>query len=231
MRWRKKQSKQMKSIVIYIRTSTTEQNPQNQLADCLTLLKTNEDYELVEEKQSAYKDNKRVEFEAIKTAIKKGEVKSLNVWDWDRLFRNRKKLVEFFSFCNFYKCEIHSFRQAFFEELYKIPEPFNEVMQNLTINLLGWLSQDESDKKSRRTKNAIRISDTGVTQSYKGNKWGRKTILSERLKQVVLDLRSKGLSIRQIQNNPEVYYYDKNRNKARVSIATLHSIIKELNRV
>ena len=43
----------MKAI-IYLRTSTAEQNPQNQLKDCKSICKW--EYEVVEEKQSAFKD-------------------------------------------------------------------------------------------------------------------------------------------------------------------------------
>ena len=41
--------------IIYIRTSTDEQNPRNQLKDCKSL--TNENFEIFEEKQSASKSN------------------------------------------------------------------------------------------------------------------------------------------------------------------------------
>lgn len=216
----------MKAI-IYLRTSTEEQNPENQLEDCLTLIKPEwETEEPIQEQQSAFKDNEREKFEAIKKRISRGEVQHLIVWDWDRLFRNRKKLKEFFEFCRIYKCEIHSFRQNWFEDLYQIPEPFNEIIQEVVLNLMGWLAEDESRKKSERVKKSVR-KEEGITKSYKGNKWGRKQVVSEKLFEKIKELKQQGLSIRQIQSNPEVYYYDKNRNKARVSIATIHGILKE----
>ena len=54
--------------IIYLRTSTEEQNPLNQLKDCKTICK--EPYEVVEEKQSAFKDKDRLKFEDIKRRIK-----------------------------------------------------------------------------------------------------------------------------------------------------------------
>jgi len=50
--------------VIYLRTSTQEQNPLNQLRDCKTLVSG--DYEVVEEKQSAFKDKDRPLFAEVK---------------------------------------------------------------------------------------------------------------------------------------------------------------------
>jgi len=63
---------------IYLRTSTEEQNPQNQLNDCLSLAGLtlqNSDKSKVkvfEEKQSAWKDKERPVFESIKKEIKYG---------------------------------------------------------------------------------------------------------------------------------------------------------------
>jgi len=132
---------------MYIRTSTEDQEPENQIKDTETI--SGSEYILLQDKQSAWKDNKdRPDFEKLKSSIKKAHGGDLYVWDWDRLFRNRKKLKEFFQFCAIYKCRVHSFRQDFFEAFYKIPAPFDEIMQELFLNLLGWLAEDESTKKS-----------------------------------------------------------------------------------
>ena len=164
--------------IIYIRTSTEEQNPENQIRDCRKLC--NEEFEVIEDKQSAYKDNHREGFEKIRSLIKKGKINSLVVWDLDRIYRNRKKLKEFFEFCKMYKCEIHSVNQQWLEQLNEIPEPFNEIMHGLMLNLMGWLAEDESKKKSDRVKLAVR-SKNGITKSYKGNKWGRKQLSTQKL--------------------------------------------------
>ena len=85
----------MSDTIIYIRTSTEEQHPENQLKDCKTL--TKEDYELIEDKQSAWKEEKeRDGFNRVKKLIKSGKIKHFIVWDLDRIYRNRKKLQEFF---------------------------------------------------------------------------------------------------------------------------------------
>ena len=187
----------IKNIIIYLRTSTEEQNPENQLESCKQLAK--EDYYLIEDKQSAFKDNKeRKGFERVKKLIKSGDIKHFVVWDLDRIYRNRLRLKQFFEFCKMYNCSIHSVNQLWLEQLTKIPEPFNEIMYDLMLNLMGWLAEDESKKKSERVKAAVRKKN-GKTLSYKGKKWGRKEIstqLKNKIKNYVLAHQEK--SIRQI---------------------------------
>ena len=208
---------------IYLRTSTEEQNPQNQLNDCLSLAGLtlqNSDkskVKIFEEKQSAFKDKKRPIFESMRKEIKFGKIDDLYVWDWDRPFRNRKKLKEFFEFCKLYNCSIHSYRQKFFEEFYKIPEPFDDIMQDLFLNLLGWMAEDESQKKSDRVKIAFK--------NYKGTKkWGRKG-LSKETKKEIIEAHQKGMSIREVADS--IFIWDKNNNRKAISKSTVHKTIQD----
>lgn len=165
--------------VVYIRTSTEEQTPEIQMRDIEKI--SGKEYQLFQDKQSAWKDDKeREDFERLRKEIQNKKVNDLYVWDWDRLFRNRKKLKEFFTFCKIYKCNVHSYNQNFYETFYTIPEPFNEIMQELFLNLLGWMAEDESNKKSGRVKNAVRRKEGEITKSYKGNKWGRKELSTQK---------------------------------------------------
>jgi len=200
----------MKSIIIYLRTSTEDQNPENQLRDCKTLV--GNDFEVLQEKQSAFKDTDRPIFKSVEDGIKKGIVRELIVWDWDRLFRNRKKLKDFFELCRVYKCQIHSFRQKFFEDLYKIPAPFDEIIQELVISLMGWMAEDESKKKSERVK---------IAYKNRTKKWGRKPL--DNIESTVIELYKLGKSMREIAS--EVYYWDTKRNKKFVSKSAVHKII------
>jgi len=210
----------MKETIIYLRTSTEEQNPQNQLEACqqLTQKLNLQDYEVFEEKLSGWKDIQREVFESIKKAIQKREVCSLIVWDLDRLYRNRKKLIEFFEFCKIYNCKIYSVRQEWLESLNKIQEPFNDIMFNLMLQIMGWLAEEESNKKSERVKLVVKKKGDKTFSKY-GNKWGRKAINSPRLKEKVKELHSQGLSFREILKHEEVYFYDKinNRKKKRIN--------------
>jgi len=61
---------QMVGTKIYLRTSTQEQNPENQLKDCLSINRWGE-YKLITEQQSAFKDHlDRALFEELKKDIK-----------------------------------------------------------------------------------------------------------------------------------------------------------------
>jgi len=213
------------NTIIYIRTSTDEQEPENQIKSCQNL--SNEEYELFQDKQSAFTDKKdRAGFEQAKKLIKTRKIKHFIVWDLDRIYRNRKRLKEFFQFCKLYGCSIHSVNQQWLEQLHKMPEPFNEIMHELIFNLglrSGWLGEDESKKKSKRVKLAIRKVEGEPTRSYKGNKWGRKGISKRAIEEVIR--LSKTMSIREIAK--QVYVWDKNKNKKLIGKSTVHKIIAE----
>ena len=206
---------------IYIRTSTEEQNPENQLKDIYTLADLKE-ATLFQDKQSAWKDNvERITFAEVIRLIKKGQISDLYVWDWDRLYRNRVKLKEFFTLCKLFKCKVHSFRQNFMEDIHRMPDPFNTMMEDMLINFLGWIAEDESKKKSERIKIAVR-KVKGETQSYKGNRWGRKG-LSKQARDKIIELFLEGATIRDIASKVQIT--DKNKNMRNVSLGVVHKTI------
>lgn len=215
----------MKTI-IYIRTSTEEQNPENQLKDCLSIL-GNQEYELIQDQQSAWKEHQEREgFNKLRTLIIRKQVDNLIVWDLDRVYRNRKNLVDFFKLCEVNKCKISSYRQKWLIQINDMPNPWNEIIHDLMIQIMGWLAQDESDKKSQRVKASMRLKEDGI-YSYKGNKWGRKEISTQAIKKV-LELRKQGKSLREIAK--EVQYADKNRNMKNLSVGVVHKIISGQHR-
>lgn len=206
---------------IYLRTSTDKQTPENQLDDINKIAP--QDTVVLTEQESAWKDIGREKFNILIDKIKKGKVKDLYVWDLDRLYRNRKKLIEFFELCKMFNCKVHSFRQQWFEDLNKIPAPFDEIMFNMMLQLIGWLAEDESSKKSQRVKMAIKKKQEG-TFSYRGNKWGRKSII-DKVSSQIKSLRAEGKSYTQICQT--VFYWDKDRNKKFVSKGLVHKILSE----
>lgn len=204
--------------IIYLRTSTEEQNPQNQLRDCKTLIKDN-DYIIIQEKQSAFKDKDRLKFDGeIKPLIAKGKVEELIGWDLDRFYRNRKKLVEFFTFCKINKCKVTSYRQQWLNRLNEMPQPFGEIMFNMMLEIMGWLAEEESKKKSDR----VRIAFKNSTK-----KWGRKPL--KNVDKQIIELHKDGKTIREIAS--QVYYWDEQRNKKFVSKSHVHNIINKFKGV
>lgn len=211
--------------IIYNRTSTDEQNPENQLKDCESINSFG-DAKIIEEEKSAWKEeHKREKFNEIRKLIMKGEVRHLIVWDLDRIYRNRKNLISFFDICKINNCQVHSFRQSWLEEINKIPEPWNEMMHHMMLQLMGWMAEDESNKKSERVKAAVR-KKKGRTVSYKGNKWGRKGLPKQTIDRV-LNLKKKhpDWSIRKLAENS--YHHDKWGNRKNLSKSAVHKILTE----
>ena len=214
----------MDKVVIYNRVSTAEQNPLNQLNECVELCNKLglEDYKDYQESVSGFKETERAVFDSIKRDVEQGQIKNIVVWDLDRLYRNRKKLIAFFDLCKIKGCKIYSVRQSWLEDLNKIPSPFNEIMFNLMLQIMGWLAEEESSKKSERVKIAVRKEEGKPTRSYKGNKWGRKSI-SEAIKRAIMEAYKQNKTYSQICK--EVFYWDKNNNKKFVSKGLIHKII------
>jgi DNA invertase Pin-like site-specific DNA recombinase len=210
--------------IIYIRTSTTEQTPELQLNDISTLVNLDECL-CFKEQESAYKiDVNRPEFEKIKALINKRQVSDIYVWHLDRLFRNRKRLIDFLLLCKMNSVIIHSYKQIWLESLNSIPEPFNDMVYDMMIQIFGFIAEEESSTKSARIKNAIRKSDSGQTKSHKGNIWGRKPFSKQTIKKV-LQYRTEGKSIREIATL--VLVYDSNNNGRNISKSSVQKIIAE----
>ena len=186
------------SKAIYIRTSTEDQNPENQLKDCIAL--SGKDYRLYTDKQSAYKDTvERKDFKQLMDDIKTRKISDVYVWDFDRVYRNRVKFKEFLEFIKVYGCKLHSFNQQWMENINDIPAPWNEIVSDMLIQIFGYIAEEESALKGRRVKAAMRERKDGI-YSYKGNKWGRKTISTFKQNRIN-KLRGEGKSIREISKH------------------------------
>lgn len=206
---------------IFIRTSTKEQEPTLQLDNIVSAFKINS-YSIIIEKDSAFKENaKRIEFEKLKKLISAGKVSQLFVWDLDRLHRNRKKLIEFLALCKIYKTKIYSYNQQWMQSIQQIQEPFNEIMFDMMLSIMGWLAEDESAKKSNRVKMAVRRTEGG-TLSYRGAKWGRRP-LSQQVVAKIKEMHLSGKTIREIAKL--VHVYDSNKNARLISKSAVHKTI------
>lgn len=208
----------------YIRTSTKEQEPELQISDIRKLCPEC-NLVIYKEKLSAWKENvKRPVFEEVVSLIKTGKIEKLYVWSLDRIFRNRQRLKEFFVLCKIHNTKIHSYNQLWLEELHKIPAPFNDMMFDLLISLLGWLSEDESNQKSNRIKMAVVKQKDGTTRSYNGKRWGRRPYPKQTIDRV-LEMAKTGASIREIAKS--VVAYDKNGHPKKIGKSTVQKILAE----
>jgi len=210
--------------VIYLRVSTKEQSLQQQMRDIKTL-KPKKDCLIFKEEASAYKENvKRPEFEKIYDMVKSGRVKSIYVWSLDRIFRNRKRLVEFLTACKVYKVDVFSYNEKWLLKIRQMGKPFDEIIYNLMVELLSWIAEEDSKLQSNRVKKSVKKNRKGITVSTNGKKWGRKPFPKQTIDRV-LKLHKEQFSIREIAKRVNIY--DKNRNEKLISRSAVHKIIND----
>lgn len=184
---------------IYLRVSTDEQDPENQLQACARRATELNLYVVgvYREHASAWKKgNKREEFERVLDLCKAGKIKHVIAWDVDRLHRNRKRFIEMIRGYARLDVRFHTVNQRYLETLYQAPPPFDEMFMDFILNWEGWRAQEESEKRSRR-----------VQAAYKNRKkkWGRPKT-SPYLRKKILELHGKGMSLREISRQVKAGY-------------------------
>jgi len=211
--------KKMKAI-IYLRTSTTEQEPEKQKQDCLSFAKS-KGYNVIkiyEEQLSGWKQIDRPMYNEIKEKARKGEIQAVIVWALDRWVRNRDTLIEDVTILKNYGCKIHSVKEAWLEAI-NIEGSLGRTIQDFLLGLMGSLAEMESNRKSERVKMAF--------QSHVGKKWGRPKI-SKGVEKHIINLHEQGVAYREICK--QVSYWDASRNKKYVSMGFVHKTIDKYKR-
>jgi DNA invertase Pin-like site-specific DNA recombinase len=202
----------MKAI-IYLRTSTEEQTPENQLKDCLEFAK-NSGYEVTEtliEKLSGFKQIERPEYEKIKQKARSREIQAVIVWALDRWVRNRETLLDDVTILRNYGVKLHSVKEAWLEAI-NIDGPLGKTIQDFLLGLVGSLAELESQRKSERVKIAHK--------NHKGKKWGRPKY---NLDNKIILLHKQGKTYKQIQE--EAYFWDKNKHKRKISMGYISKVV------
>ena len=182
----------MKAI-IYLRTSTEEQEPENQKKECLEFAK-NRGYEVTEvllEKISAFSGELRPNYERVKASARNGEIQAVIVWALDRWVRNRDTLLDDVTILRNYGCKIHSVKEAWLEAI-NIEGSLGKTIQDFLLGLIGSLAELESQRKSERVKIAYK--------NHKGKKWGRPKVHTNKIK-IILEQLNEGFSYRKIKEN------------------------------
>lgn len=162
----------MKAI-IYLRTSTKDQNPELQREDCIRFCseKGLKVVEVVSEQGSAYKiERVRPKWESVIKRAKK-EGLDIVVWRYDRSFRNREEFYKFMKVMfEVYSKRVYSVKETSITDFWnmmdttKIDNPvFQELMTNLLKSLWDFMikqageeAEEESRTKSDRVKMALR---------------------------------------------------------------------------
>ena len=110
---------------------------------------------------------------------------------------------------------------------------FNELLQGLfrvlwdfMIQQAGETAEEESKKKSERVKLAVVRKEGKETKSYKGNKWGRKSISTQAINKIIkLKQENPNISLREIAK--QVTYAGKGNKTKNVSLGLVHKILNE----
>lgn len=185
----------MKSV-IYLRTSTKDQNPENQKEECMMFAK-NRGYEVIEvlsEELSGFKDIKRPKYDKVVEMARKGEIKAVIVWAMDRWVRNRDTLLEDVVILRNYGVKLHSVKESWLEAI-NIEGALGRTIQEFLLGLIGSIAEMESQRKSERVKIAF--------QNHKGKKWGRPKVHTNKIN-IILDDLNNGLSYRQISEKRNI---------------------------
>lgn len=172
---------------IYIRVSTDEQNPKNELEDCIQLCKTRgwKIEGIYEDKGiSAYKDkSKQVNKQILMEKARKGEIKHIVVWAIDRW--TRKGGVELLTELNIllsYGCQLHSVKEQWLDEL-NIPGEIGVHVRNFLTGIVGWIAKLESIKISERVKASI-----AFKKAKSEGKVGRPTIEKKKGNKIIKEI-------------------------------------------
>ena len=111
------------------------------------------------------------------------------VWSVDRVGRSMKHLVTVLSQLKDLGCDIYSYKQAI---------DTSTTMGSSFFHMIGIFAELENNMRAERQKIGIRRS------LENGAKFGRKTLITDKLVQKVVDLRHQGLSMRGIATELDV---------------------------
>jgi DNA invertase Pin-like site-specific DNA recombinase len=229
----------------YKRTSRKDKHPELQENDIQNFCnqKGFEIIDPIEEKGSAYliRDKRKGWLQLIEKC--RQDKSSIVLWRYDRAFRNAKEFTKFMiEMYEVYGIKVYSVQETWVNDIWdatqdlpnNIPEEWRSFLQGILkqtwramVNIVGKAAQDESDKKSQRTKLAVVRKEGEPTKSYKGKLWGKKSLITDKIVNEVLQLNKQGLSLREISQR--VFYWDIQRNKHNLSKSAVHNILQRFS--
>lgn len=129
---------------VYLRVSTDRQDEANQEPECLRLCAARGwEAHLYRETESGAK--RRPQWDRVKDAARKGEVRAVVFWALDRAGRNRVQLAHDLGELWRWGAEIASVRDAW------VDQPAGPL-RDLLVQLMGWFAQTERDRLRERTR-------------------------------------------------------------------------------
>jgi len=179
-------------VAVYVRVSTSGQTTENQLIELSEVCDRNKWHitNVYNETISGTKGvDERAELNRLLQDASRKKFSKVVVWSVDRVGRSMKHLVTVLSQLKDLGCDIYSYKQAI---------DTSTTMGSSFFHIVGIFAELENNMRAERQKIGIRRAlDNGA-------KFGRKSIMTDKLVQSVIDLRRKGLSMRGIATKLDV---------------------------
>ena len=179
-------------VAIYVRVSTASQTTENQLIELTEVCERNKWHisNIYNETISGTKSvDERAELNRMLQDASRKKFTKVVVWSVDRVGRSMKHLVTVLSQLQDSGCDIYSYKQAI---------DTSTTMGTSFFHMVGIFAELENNMRAERQKIGIRRS------LENGAKFGRKTLITDKLVQKVVDLRHQGLSMRGIATELDV---------------------------
>ena len=180
-------------VAIYVRVSTASQTTENQLIELTEVCERNKWHitNIYNETISGTKSvDERAELNRMLQDASRKKFSKVVVWSVDRVGRSMKHLVTVLSQLQDLGCDIYSYKQAI---------DTSTTMGTSFFHMVGIFAELENNMRAERQKIGIRRS------LENGAKFGRKTLITDKLVQKVVDLRHQGLSMRGIATELDVF--------------------------
>ena len=207
---------------IYMRVSKKELNEKTQLPVIIKAFKLKEkDCIILQERISGYKEElqeKRTELNKLLDLIEKKQITEVYVYSLERIYRNIDWLMRFYFTCRTNGVEVFSYLQPEINT-FSGGKPIDTFLKYQSVLVNGFMGQQESYLTSQRTSKSFVKDEDGKTISYKGNKVGRKTDLTEDDIDWIINM-SDDMSYRQIQDALK----DEGKN---ISLSTISKILNK----
>ena len=171
-------------VAVYVRVSTSGQTTENQLIELSEVCDRNKWHitNVYNETISGTKGvDERAELNRLMQDASRKKFSKVVVWSVDRVGRSMKHLVNVLSQLKDLGCDIYSYKQAI---------DTSTTMGSSFFHMVGIFAELENNMRAERQKIGIRRA------LENGAKFGRKSIMTDKLVQSVVDLRRKGLSMR-----------------------------------
>ena len=179
-------------VAVYVRVSTSSQTTENQIIELSEVCERNKWHitNVYNETISGTKGvDERAELNRLMQDATRKRFSKVVVWSVDRVGRSMKHLVTVLSQLKDLGCDIYSYKQAI---------DTSTTMGSSFFHMVGIFAELENNMRKERQKIGIRRA------LENGAKFGRKSIMTDKLVQSVVDLRRKGLSMRGVASELNV---------------------------